>query len=351
MIFTSDLEGPFSKNDNAFELADRFIEDGDTLFSVLSAYDDVQADIVKRKGYKAGDTLKLILPFFKAVGVTNEEIVNYSSNPKNVLLVPGAAETLKFVSGIMPSAVISTSYEHYVSSVCDLVSFSYENAYCTKMNIDKYGITDREKSKLEEFRRDILDMSNISIPKGAKSLKDLSEIDRLKVKAIDEIIWEKIAKMKVGEMLKDVNPIGGIEKANAVKDFVSKRNGELENTIYVGDSITDVYAYRLVRNAGGLTVSFNGNDYAVREAEIAVLSPNTQITSYIADVFSRDGKAGVFTWVDKLNSLAPYGGRVKQNPKYFPQAEMITEENRERLAKESSDFRKTVRGEAIGKLG
>jgi hypothetical protein len=38
-------------------------------------------------------------------------------------------------------------------------------------------------------------------------------------------------------------------------------------------------------------------------------------------------------------------------PDAFPQVETITANNKERLKKESSAFRKTVRGEAIGKLG
>jgi len=32
--------------------------------------------------------------------------------------------------------------------------------------------------------------------------------------------------------------------------------------MYVGDSITDAEAFRLMRDAGGLAVSFNGNGYA-----------------------------------------------------------------------------------------
>jgi hypothetical protein len=35
----------------------------------------------------------------------------------------------------------------------------------------------------------------------------------------------------------------------------------------------------------------------------------------------------------------------------LPQVELVTSENLERLIRESSVFRKTVRGEAIGKLG
>lgn len=47
--FITDCEGPLTLNDNAFELADNFIENGGKLFKILSLYDDYLVDIVKRK--------------------------------------------------------------------------------------------------------------------------------------------------------------------------------------------------------------------------------------------------------------------------------------------------------------
>jgi energy-converting hydrogenase A subunit R len=130
--------------------------------------------------------------------------------------------------------------------------------------------------------------------------------------------------------------------------------------VYVGDSITDVQPLRLVRENGGLTVSFNGNDYAVREAEIAVLSGNTIVTSVLADSFSRLGRNQTFKLVEEWSpsALEKYSASPALRermlvlyPDGFSQVERITDENRERLKRESSLFRKSVRGEAIGKLG
>ena len=38
-----------------------------------------------------------------------------------------------------------------------------------------------------------------------------------------------------------------------------------------------------MREGGGLTVSFNGNEYALREAEFAIIADNTVVTSVLAD--------------------------------------------------------------------
>jgi energy-converting hydrogenase A subunit R len=148
------------------------------------------------------------------------------------------------------------------------------------------------------------------------------------------MIWEEIQKMRIGRILKEVKPVGGYEKSLAVLDIARKLGVPLSEVMYVGDSITDIDAFRSVRKSGGLTVSFNGNNYAVREAEVGVTSPSTDIMDVIALDFSSHGKKGVM-----------------ESVKRQPRAEIIDDENREDFSKHSSRFRKTVRGEAIGKLG
>ena len=357
-IFISDCEGPISKNDNAFELTSYFVPDGDRFFALISKYDDVLADVVKKPGYKAGDTLRLILPFLKAYGATNEKIKEYSS--RNILLVPGARDTLRFVKDIMPSFIVSTSYEQYISSLCNLVGFPYDNVYCTKLDIDKYEIGEKEVATLRKIREETSAMQVIEIPENVRSVHDFSQKNQEIIQRLDEIFWKEIPRMESGKMLKEVNPVGGYEKAKAVQDIVDKLGSRLDNVMYVGDSITDVPPFQLVRENGGLTISFNGNEYAIREAEIAVLSGNTIVTSVLADAFSRLGKDHVMKLVEEWSPpglekhcATPMllNRMLKLYPKNIPQVETITADNKERLKKESSAFRKTVRGEAIGKLG
>ena len=356
-VFITDCEGPISKNDNAFELASFFIPDGERFFTLISRYDDVQADIVKRPGYKAGDTLKLILPFLKAYGATNEKMKAYSS--QNILLVPGADETLRFVLKIMPSFIVSTSYEHYIDALCDAIGFPKENAYCTKVNMDKYDLRKYEIKRLKEIREEISEMPMIEIPEDAESFEALPAEAQHVVKRLDEIFWDVISNMEAGRMLREVNPIGGFEKANAVKEIIKKTESDLSNVIYFGDSITDVDPFRLIREGGGLTVSFNGNRYAIREAEIAVMSHSTIVISILADLFRKIGKEGTLRLVEEWSTSSLEGicessllQRLKTLPAdKSPIVERIKPENVDRLTRESSDFRRTVRGEAIGRLG
>ena len=136
-------------------------------------------------------------------------------------------------------------------------------------------------------------------------------------------------------------------------------NSNLEQVIYVGDSITDAPALKLVKENGGLAVSFNGNIYSVREADVAVISGDTAITSTLAEAFSSQGKEGTLRLINEWKSGFKRSCRIPECQKKTSTAfsggllhvEQVTAENMERLSKESSIFRKTVRGEAIGKLG
>jgi len=357
-IFISDCEGPISKNDNAFELANRFIPEGNRLFTLISRYDDILADIVKREGYKAGDTLKLILPFLKACGVTNEVMTEYAS--RNILLVPGAKEMLQFIQGFMPSFIVSTSYEQYMRALCRAVSFPFENAYCTRLDLDKYKISDEEKVRLKQLREEMVKLPRLEIPKGAQSVKGFPKKMQQTVQRLDEIFWKDISSMEIGKVFGEVNPVGGFEKAEAVKEIVAKSKSNFQNVMYVGDSITDVSVFKLVRYGNGLTISFNGNNFAVREAEVAVLSENAVVTAVLADVFARLGKLQLMSLIREWRSstIEKFGLHqplkkcfLRLCRKKFPRVELVTSQNREKLTRESTAFRKSVRGEAIGRLG
>jgi energy-converting hydrogenase A subunit R len=357
-IFVSDCEGPISKNDNAYELTSHFARDGDKLFSIISKYDDVLVDVVHKQGYNAGDTLKLILPFLKAFGVTDKKMQEFSE--QNLLLLAGTRQTLMHIQSLTTAFIVSTSYEQYLKALCKAADFPFENTYCTRVNLDKYKLLASEKTKLKALAREITQMKMMTIPPRARSLDDFSDEDRETVERLDQIFWGDLAAVAGGKIFSEVKTIGGAQKAEAIKDAAAKMRVPLSGVMYVGDSITDVEAFKLVREAGGLTVSFNGNNYAVRSAEVAVLSENNIVTAVLADVFLKYGKAETLKLADNWSSsflktsrvdsaiLAPF---LVLYPNALPKVQIVTPLNLETLTKESSEFRKKVRGEAVGKLG
>jgi energy-converting hydrogenase A subunit R len=357
-VFVSDCEGPISKNDNAFELTSRFVPDGDKLFTVMSRYDDVLAEVVRKTDYEAGGTLMLVLPFLKAYGVTDQKMREFSA--EHLVCIPGIKDTLQYVRSLAPAFIVSASYEHYLRALCDVLEFPFENTYCTRVFMDKYGIREKEKEELKQIAKEVAKVPMFEIPSDAESLDDLPREAQKTVRRLDEVFWKIIAEMEIGRIYCDVNPVGGGEKAEAIKDIVDRLGVAVSDVMYVGDSITDDEAFNLVERKGGLTVSFNGNRYAVKNAEIAVLSENGIVTAAIADVFLRLGKSEVMNLVESWNRKALEKSSVNRNlltrlfelyPGKLPKVEIITDKNVEALGDESSRFRNKVRGEAIGGLG
>jgi energy-converting hydrogenase A subunit R len=358
-VFISDCEGPIRKNDNAFEITASLVPDGGKLFTVVSKYDDVLADVLKKPGYTAGSTLKLILPFLKAYDVSDAQMEEFSA--QNLILIANSKDTLQHVKAVASAFIVSTSYEHYIKALCRAVDFPYQNTYCTKLSIDKYAATEQETRRLKEIAQEISQMQIITIPPEAKTIGDFSGVDQETLGLLDKIFWSEIPAMGLGRIFSEVTTIGGSQKAAAIADAAAKLHMPLKDVMYVGDSITDVEAFQFVREKGGLTVSFNGNDYAVRNAEVAVMSENSVVTAVIADVFCRQGKQAALNLLENWNleslehngvvSLSLLDHLFTLHPQTLPKVQIVTAENMETVAKKSSEFRKKVRGEAIGKLG
>jgi energy-converting hydrogenase A subunit R len=357
--FIIDGEGPITRNDNAYELCGHFIENGDEFFKIVSKYDDVQADIVQRPNYKAGDTLKLILPFLRAYGATDSNMVEFCR--RNVVTVPGAGKTMRFVQEFLTPFIVSTSYEHYMTALCDAIGFPMGNTYSTALDMDSYKMEPREIEDLKKMAREIAAMSVARIPDGARSVDELTPQDRATVRRLDDIFWKELPELAANQFMLDVNPVGGEEKASAVLDIRRRTGIGIEDTMFVGDSITDVQAFQLVREGGGLTVSFNGNYYGLREAEICVIADNTVVTSVLAEAFHKAGMEGINGLLDdwtlegvkKSGIVNEYLAKEFERcfPNSMPIVEVVTPQNIKSLTSKSLAFRKSVRGEAVGDLG
>ncbi len=357
-FFATDCEGPISKNDNAMELAGHFLPRGELFFSRVSKYDDFLADVEKRPGYRAGDTLKLILPFFKAFGVTEKDMEEFSRD--HILLLPRAQETLAFISNLMPCYIISTSYSPYIRALCRAIGHPEERAFSTAAPLDQFPISSLEKGKLKELEEEIAGLPPFDWSEAAGSLDDLEARDRKCIERLNRIFWEDISSWGIGRLLTEITPVGGEEKALALKRISAIHSLPLSQAFYAGDSITDVQVFQEVNRAGGLTLAINGNAYAVREAQMACLSGTTLPMAVLAEIFDREGTGGCVNLAENWtrNRLIEMGigkdwvADLFSPGQSFP-AELfvLSSENRPEVIRKSSQFRKVVRGELIGELG
>jgi predicted HAD superfamily phosphohydrolase len=373
-IYVSDCEGPLTRNDNAQEIAERFIPDGAEFFARLSKYDDFLVDVAARPGYNAGNTLRLIPPFFKAFYVTDEDIESFSA--EQVLLVPQALKTLGAVSALMPAYIISTSYTPYLRALCELAAFPMEHVRCTDLSLDAWDMPEEEAAWLREWVPRVCARPVIEYPEGATTaaeghvsdaaapdsgvldgdawrspdaaLEWLGEEDRLTVLELDRLFWREMPEHPVSQaLIESVHPVGGGQKLAALEEIVAAEGVEGGGVMYVGDSITDTPPLAAVKRWGGVSLSFNGNGYAIAAAEFAAASPDAEVQAQLAKSFAEGGRdaveAAVRSWPQPKQGQ-PVRGRARAT------VGLVAEE-REKLAEASAAARLAVRGERVARLG
>ena len=158
-------------------------------------------------------------------------------------------------------------------------------------------------------------------------------------------------------LAESVRPVGGGRKLEALEAIVATESVDEADVMYVGDSITDTPPLAAVRSWGGVSLSFNGNAYALQAAEFAAASPDTDVQAQLARAFAAEGRAGleaaVRAW-PKAQKSRPAG--VEAPGPEVPAGEArarvgLTAEEPDELAAASAAARLAVRGERIARLG
>jgi energy-converting hydrogenase A subunit R len=258
-VICFDLEGPLSPQDNAYEVMGLF-ENGLRVFETISRYDDLLA-LDEKEGYEAGDTLSLIAPFLVHHKITEKNITEVS---KKAVLVDGAKGLIEDLQiKDWEVYIISTSYEQHALNIGNQLGVPKEKIYCTCFPLDKYNqeFQDTDQSLIAEAEKEILEM--------------YPPINDMKVKMrLDRFFWGNLPKTPLGRVMEEMKVVGGQRKVDAVKIIAEKHNVDISDIIVVGDSITDLKMLDAVNKAGGLSVAFNGNKYAIPKATMGLATTN-----------------------------------------------------------------------------
>ena len=209
---------------------------------------------------------------------------------EQVLLVPLALKTLAAVSALMPVYIISTSYTPYLRALCEIAAFPMEHVRCTKLSLDAWQMPEDEAAWLRAVVGRLLSRPLIEIPEGASSVSDLSPEDQTSVAELDHLFWGQMDGRVSGEMVAAVHPVGGGQKLAALEEIVAAEGVEGGGVMYVGDSITDAPPLEAVKAWGGVSLSFNGNGYAIAAAEFAAASPDAEVQAQLARAFAKGGR-------------------------------------------------------------
>lgn len=292
-----DLEGPLSPQDNAYELMNLF-EGGARVFEVISRYDDLLA-LEGREGYEPGDTLALIVPFLLYHDIKEGDIHKLARKSR---LVDGAVALVSWLQAHEWKVFcISTSYEQYASTITHRVGIPRESVACTKFPLDHY-------------RQTLVEESFSAVKQVEKLLLSLhpAENDEQIRACLDSFFWQELASAEIGSIVREVKPVGGKRKVEALNRFAQECGCALKDFIVVGDSITDAKMLEAVNKAGGLAVAFNANEYALPYATLSLASTNIYDLAIVCEAWR---KGGIKAVEGLIKARGGQGG--KGNREYF----------------------------------
>ena len=87
--------------------------------------------------------------------------------------------------------------------------------------------------------------------------------------------------------------MGGKRKVKALRLITKKLGVSLKDIVVVGDSITDFQMLKAVKEAGGLAIVFNGNQYALPYGTIGVASASLMDIKKILEAWLKGGLEAV----------------------------------------------------------
>ena len=274
-ICVFDLEGPLSVKDFAGELSRLLnqkpileLQDFDfgVFFEMLSEYDDYLIEMpgVKEElnigDYQPGDTLRLVAPLYMSC-FSDNELVGIAE--QNLGLLPGCTELMKILKKKWDVYIISTSYTHFAHSVAKSLEIPQDHVFCTELNLKKANVSFLNiKSDVDFLVKNIF---QTFLTNG----KNLSSV----LENLNEFFWSK----RESDYIKAMNFVqvrGGLRKELAVETIAEKHNIPISEIIAFGDSITDINMLQRLKDEGGIAVSFNGNRFTVKRANVAITTVN-----------------------------------------------------------------------------
>jgi len=344
--------GFLTRNNDAKDLCKDFIENGEHFYDVLDRYDRLTSYVLNREDSTAGSYYKWCVPFLKANGATDHLL--HEKCKKNLQMMPNAGRTMRYISNLMPSYITTSTYEHDMMEVLERLNIPLCQISDTKLCMDQSMMGRSEARKLRDIAAEI---GSLKIPKNFYELNvptELKDEDVAIIRMLDSVFPGKISSLGAMGLMESVDPMTSHKKAYRMLDIRRLTSIDLDSTMYIGSASTDFQPLDLVRDANGLAMSFNGEEFTVRGCNVAVLSEDTTVASIFASVFFDKG-AGT------ASELAENWGREylrtmdfpdqallntfrRENPEKLPEVHLVNDKNVDAVSKRSDKYRRSILG-------
>lgn len=350
--FVCSCWGFLTRNNGTRDICERFVRNGGHFFDVISRYDSLCAYVLNRDESRSGSTMKIIAPFLKAFGAT--DMLLHSTSAESLDLMPGSGQVMRYALNVMPTFITTGLYEHDVMNICNGLDIPMGNISYTELGLDGNEMTRQESRSLRDAAAEI---ASLRIPKTEYRLNVPMELDPYDVKILkklDEVTADMIPMQSSGSIMRSMASIGSNEKAYTLLEIRRKTSIDLDGTVYIGSDTSDYQAMELVNESGGLALSFNGEDFAVRGSNVAVLSNDCTVAAVLLQAFYDRGIEAVLelaqNWDRESLKALEFPDRhlmdsmLAANPKKLPEVYAVNRKNVNEIAEKSSEYRKKILG-------
>jgi predicted HAD superfamily phosphohydrolase len=344
--------GFLTRNNNLRDLCGRFMQHGEQFFDVLERYDRLTSYVLNREDATAGSYYKWCVPFLKAYGATDHLLYEFSKDSLEIM--PNAKRTMTYISNILPSHITTSLYEHGMMEVLERLNVPLCQVADTKLCIDQTMMGRLEARKLRNVAEEI---ARLKVPGSFYELNvptELMDEDVEIIKKLDAAITENIPDAGALGLMESTDAITSHKKAYRMLDIRRLTGIDLDSTMYVGSSATDFQPMDLVRDAGGLSIAFNGEEFAVRGSNIAILSEDTTVVSLFASLFADKGPLAAYEFAENwsrrfleqtnfpdLDLLRTF---LREHPDDLPEVYAVNDDNVDDISKKSDRYRKDILG-------
>lgn len=342
--------GFLTKNNDARDLCGSFIDNGKHFFDVLDRYDRLTSYVLNREDATAGSYYKWCVPFLKAYGATDHLL--YQKSKENLQMMPNAGRTMRYISNLMPSYITTSVFEHGMMEILDRLNVPLCQIADTKLCMDQSMMGRSEARKLRDLAAEI---SSLRIPDTFYELNvptELRDEDVAIIRGLDSVFPGKISTLGAMGLMESTDAMTSHKKAYRMLDIRRLTAIDLDSTMYIGSASTDFQPLDLVRDANGLAISFNGQEFTVRGSNVAIMSEDTTVASVFASVFFDKGSTTstqlAENWSREYLRTMDFPDQslleafLRENPDELPEVHLVTEKNVDEISKRSDAFRRTI---------
>lgn len=330
------------------DLCAAMLPNGAKFYDLVDRYANVITYILNRDDPSSiNDSCKMVAPFLKAFGVTDQVAMNFYRS--HITCREGSDLLIDHLVNTMPVFVNSRMYEPAARTLMEKFRFPLDDVSSSSLDLDEINMSGEERHNL---RRLCVEMGQLELPTEKYELNVPIRLSRPEMELItyfDTVFGKHFLNTSAQQMMQNMDSVGPNEKAYSLLDIRKETLVDVDGTIYIGGDTADYQVMDLIRGGEGLSMSFNGGEFAVHGSNVAVISEDCTAVAVLVSKFYDTGIEGVYDLIEHWNRKDlesmdfPNPGLIdimlERHPTDLPEVYRVNRDNVVEIARRSENVR------------